>query len=976
MNMAFSSILAAQRRSFSVHKLISLMIATIFIVPIITFANPRLTALQINTIGFGPQSASNSANHTAVLDPTLLIHDGFRTDGNTRAYISIIPEFDENTYSLTPKEGLTVWLNTNSNPASGEQLTTLESGKEVRIAVNLGPNEIKLILADKNNASNSAEYVINVLRPRTAARPNALTVTGANAFPIFPQINGFAEGALVRYNTLNSSALGWPAFNPIGTLGTGTGFAAATFGYHAYTMGNTINLNFGYAATVSAHARVTVGNAAPQMFDATEAVVNNFSVNNIALTQGSANNVRVLIETCHKDTYDENEKFIAEDSYVIILEKVPHFSGDLGLKNVSVTGGDLGRYTLSLPGVFTVVAMPSTAINFAMEAPEGVSVYNGTINFANLSANKLMENESGKYEFSTTAAASAQTINTMKEIDGVRFSQTYTGTITRLSSTHLARLPNEIVDFIATASQYTNGAIGTTPEKQLVGTLLSLGHFGGYISVKYNEPIKNDPKNPYGVDFTIYGNSFGGSGASEPGNVWVSKDGNKWYLLAGSDYFDNNTIRDYKVTYKRSVAVHNGFQQSIYEDNLGSVFPINPNTFNNGYAYPMKNYYPLYNWKDGEEDQMIFKGPLLLSAAFDPYGSASAAFPAWGYVDVHANGTVGGTFGNPYTLSYGIPTVTGTNGNGSYGNGFDISWAIDEETGKSVELDEISYIKVATASHIYAGAIGEKSTEITAILRVSEGTENVGVTTAPMAIKINDVELDLDAAELSYTIGDVQEIHVEVESDATVFINNIRSKTRTYELAPSSGVVRIVVQEDTKEPQIYYVYIKAPTYTIAFDSDGGTLVEEQIVSEGGLVERPTDPTKDGFTFKEWFSELLDKAWDFLVDLVTGDDTLIAIWEENSSSSIELSSSSLINTPVKLPQIATGNIIARAIGNAIMLENLPANAKVQVYNLRGDLISSKSFNQVNHGSDSMRIPVQTKGIYFVKTGNQILRVPVR
>ena len=969
MNMAFSSILAAQRRSY--HRFISLIIVAIFIVPIIAFADPRLTALQINTIGFGPQSSSNSANYTAVLDPNLLIHDGFRTDSDSRAYISIIPEFDGNAYTLTPKEGLTVWLNTNSNPASGDQLATLESGKEVRIAVNLGPNEIKLILADKNNASNSAEYVINVLRPRIA-RPNALTVTGANAFPIFPQINGFAEGTLVRYNTLNSSALGWPAFNPIGTLGTGTGFATTTFGYHAHTMGNSINLNFGYAATVSAYARVTVGNAAPQMFDATDAVVNSFSVNNIALTQGSANNVRVLIETCHKDTYYKNEKFIAEDSYVIILEKVPHFSGDLGLKNVSVTGGDLGRYTLSLPGVFTVVAMPSTAINFTMEAPEGVSVYNGAIN----SANKLTENESGKYGFSITAAASAQTINTMKEIDGVRFSQTYTGTITRLNSTNLARLPNEIIDFIVLASQYTNGATGMTPEKQLVGTMLSLGNFGGYISVKYNEPIKNDPKNPYGVDFTIYGNSFGGSGASEPGNVWVSKDGNKWYLLAGSDYFDNNTIRDYKVTYKRSVAVHNGFQQSIYEDNLGSVFPINTNTYNNGYAYPMKNYYPLYNWKDGEENQMIFKGPLLLSAAFDPYGSASAAFPAWGYVDVHANGTVGGTFGNPYTLSYGIPTVTGTNGNGSYGNGFDISWAIDEETGKSVELDEISYIKVATASHIYAGAIGEKSTEITAILRAPEGTENIGVTTAPNAIKINDVELDLDAAELSYTIGDVQEIHVEVESDATVFINNIRSKTRTYELAPSSGVVRIVVQEDTKEPQIYYVYIKAPTYTIAFDSDGGTLVEEQIVSEGGLVERPTDPTKDGFTFKEWFSELLDKAWDFLVDLVTGDDTLIAIWEENSSSSIELSSSSLINTPVKLPQIATGNIIARAIGNAIMLENLPANAKVQVYNLRGDLISSKSFNQVNHGSDSMRIPVQTKGIYFVKTGNQILRVPVR
>ena len=954
MNMAFSSILAAQRRSY--HRFISLIIVAIFIVPIIAFADPRLTALQINTIGFGPQSASNSANHTAVLDPNILIHGGFRTDNSTRESISIIPEF-ENIYTL-------------AYSASGDQLTTLESGKEVKIAVNQGPNEIKLILADKSNASNSTEYVINVLRPRVA-RPNALTLTGANAFPIFTQINGFAEGALIRYNTLNNSALGWPAFNPIGTFGTSTGFAAATFGYHAHTMGNTINLNFGYAANVSAHARVTVGNAAPQMFDATDAVVSSFSVNNIALTQGSANNVRVLIETCHKDTYDENEKFIAEDSYVIILEKVPHFSGDLGLKNVSVAGGDLGGYTLNLPGVFTVAAMPSTVINFTMEAPEGVSVYNGTINSANLNANKLTENENGKYEFSTTATATSQTINTMKEVDGIRFSQTYTGTITRLNSSHLARLPNKIIDFIVPASQYTNAATGMTPEKQLNGAMLSLGNFGGYVTVKYDMPIANDPKNPYGVDFTIYGNSAGGGqGFAEPGNVYVSKNGTKWYLLAGSDYFDNNTVRDYKLTY-----INNPDGTIGYFDNKGRNSASQPTM----YKYPTQINYPLYNWQPGEESQITFAGPLLTSNAIDPYGSSSAAFPAWGYPDVHMNGTLGNAFGNPYTLSYqttGSTVTTGTNGNGNYGNGFDISWAIDEETGKSVELDEISYIKVATASHIYAGSLGEKSTEITAILRASEGTENVGVTTAPIAIKINDVELDLNVAELSYTIGDVQEIHVEVESDATVFINNIRSKTRTYELTPSSKVIRVVVQEDIKEPRIYYINIKVPTYTIAFDSDGGTLVEEQIVSEGGFIERPTDPTKEGFTFKEWFSELLEKAWDFLVDFVSGDDTLVAIWEENSSSSIELSSSSLINTPVKLPQIATGNIIAKAIGNAIMLENLPANAKVQVYSLSGKLISSKSFNQVNHGSDSMRIPVQTKGIYFVKAGNQILRVPVR
>jgi len=82
------------------------------------------------------------------------------------------------------------------------------------------------------------------------------------------------------------------------------------------------------------------------------------------------------------------------------------------------------------------------------------------------------------------------------------------------------------------------------------------------------------------------------------------------------------------------------------------------------------------------------------------------------------------------------------------------------------------------------------------------------------------------------------------------------------------------------------------------------------------------------------------------------------------------------SPTLLPQIAVGKVRISAIGKTIALENVPAGAKVGVYNAQGKLISSKSFNQVNQGSDNMRIPVQTKGIYIVKIGNQTLRVAVR
>jgi len=98
----------------------------------------------------------------------------------------------------------------------------------------------------------------------------------------------------------------------------------------------------------------------------------------------------------------------------------------------------------------------------------------------------------------------------------------------------------------------------------------------------------------------------------------------------------------------------------------------------------------------------------------------------------------------------------------------------------------------------------------------------------------------------------------------------------------------------------------------------------------------------------------------------------------SSSSTTPSSSSGNDTPIRLPQIATSKTFrVQSMGNVIVLENLPKNTKVKIYNLQGKQIHSSH----SENFQILRIPVQTKGIYVVKVkfGNQgsnsILRVPV-
>ena len=65
------------------------------------------------------------------------------------------------------------------------------------------------------------------------------------------------------------------------------------------------------------------------------------------------------------------------------------------------------------------------------------------------------------------------------------------------------------------------------------------------------------------------------------------------------------------------------------------------------------------------------------------------------------------------------------------------------------------------------------------------------------------------------------------------------------------------------------------TYTVKFDSDGGSEVAAVEVKDGEKVTKPADPTKDGYTFKGWFNG--DKEYAFETAVISN-ITLKAKWE--------------------------------------------------------------------------------------------------
>ena len=67
------------------------------------------------------------------------------------------------------------------------------------------------------------------------------------------------------------------------------------------------------------------------------------------------------------------------------------------------------------------------------------------------------------------------------------------------------------------------------------------------------------------------------------------------------------------------------------------------------------------------------------------------------------------------------------------------------------------------------------------------------------------------------------------------------------------------------------------TYTVTFDSTGGSNVAEQTVTEGNKATKPANPTRSGYTFKEW--QLNGSTYTFN-NAVTANITLTAVWTKD------------------------------------------------------------------------------------------------
>jgi hypothetical protein len=252
-------------------------------------------------------------------------------------------------------------------------------------------------------------------------------------------------------------------------------------------------------------------------------------------------------------------------------------------------------------------------------------------------------------------------------------------------------------------------------------SLVSLGGFGGAITLAFDHTVLDEAANPFGLDAIVYGNAFWVAGDpnrkwAEAGVIEISRDGNgngladdPWYLIPGSHI----------------VNLASQHATQTWDDDWSNPTwpPADPDWIPPG--------------RSGSWQTLGWLLPASVFAKYvveNPNGPGATREGYWGYVDCSPTLRLGDLNGDdvvddPTALPEVFytrpdnPLVVGLTGGCGGGDAFDIAWAVDEVTGAPAQLDGFDFVRISTGvNYIPANtALGEISTEVDAVADVTAG---------------------------------------------------------------------------------------------------------------------------------------------------------------------------------------------------------------------------------------------------------------
>lgn len=291
---------------------------------------------------------------------------------------------------------------------------------------------------------------------------------------------------------------------------------------------------------------------------------------------------------------------------------------------------------------------------------------------------------------------------------------------------------SRLVDYRPAPGQFVNTAPYNEPSRAVGaptggGTInpdntgvVTLGGFGGSITLGFDRPVLDDPLNPFGIDFIVFGNATFVSGNpnrrfAECAIVEVSRDDNgngladdPWYLIPGSHL---------------AAPLEANWHEVIWDNDTGDS--TNPPALASWLPPETPSFPPLHTWQTGAYrlPTSMFGTAAVLG---NPSGLDATEEGVWGYADHTPTLLLGDLDGDNmiddadlvpeefYTVP-DDPLVVGITPGSGGGDGFDIAWAVNPMSGAATGLDRIDFVRITNAVNAVLGPVGEWSAEIDAV---------------------------------------------------------------------------------------------------------------------------------------------------------------------------------------------------------------------------------------------------------------------
>ena len=133
-------------------------------------------------------------------------------------------------------------------------------------------------------------------------------------------------------------------------------------------------------------------------------------------------------------------------------------------------------------------------------------------------------------------------------------------------------------------------------------------------------------------------------------------------------------------------------------------------------------------------------------------------------------------------------------------------------------------------------------------------------------------------------------------------LSGVDNHDGTYSVVPFGTATRAMAAK------VFVVLSGSPSaakasYTVTFNSNGGSAVKAQTVKNGAKASKPASPTKSGYAFKGWYSDKsLTKAYNFN-SAVKANLTLYAKWEKKATYTVTFNANG--GTAVKAQSVSSG-----------------------------------------------------------------------